>query len=107
MKKLLFLAIVLAVFAAYFIFNTEKSISIKGRGNAVPAGIDIAKSILNQALDQFEPIKSKINDIAQSKVTGEIKSKIGEIKDNILDKAVVLIKTPVENKVSELFCPQK
>lgn len=73
----------------------------------MPAGIDIAKSILDQVLDRSEPIKSKINDIAQSKLTGEIKSKIGEIKDKILDKTVVLIKTPVENKISELFCPQK
>ena len=28
-------------------------------------------------------------------------------KDNILDKAVNLIKNPIENKISELFCPAK
>ena len=43
----------------------------------------------------------------QSKLAEEIKSKIGEIKDKILDEAVNLIKTPIENKASELFCPQK
>ena len=107
MKTLVILAIILAIFVAYYVFNTEKSISVKGGGNAVPAGIDIAKSILNQALDQSGPIKSKINDILQSGLIEEIKSKTGEIKDKVLDKAVVLIKTPFENKARELFCPQK
>ena len=107
MKALVILAIILAIFAVYFVFDTEKSISVKGGGNAVPAGIDIAKSILNQVLDQSEPIKSKISNISQSELIGEIKSKIGEIKDKVLDKAVVLIKTPVENKARELLCPQK
>ena len=95
MKALVILAIILAIFAVYFVFDTEKSISVKGGGNAVPAGIDIAKSILNQVLDQSEPIKSKISNISQSELIGEIKSKIGEIKDKVL------------GEVSELFCPQK
>lgn len=107
MKTLVISAVILAVFAVYFIFNTEKSISVKGGGNAVPTGIDIAKSILNQVLNQSETIKPKINDILQSGLTGEIKSKIGEIKDKVLYEAFDLIKKPIESKVSELFCPQK
>ena len=107
MKTLVILAIILAVFAAYFVFNTEKSISLKNGGNAVPAGVDIAKFILNQALNQSETIKPKINNVLQSKLTGEIKSKVGEIRDKILNETVDLIKKPIENKVNELFCPQK
>ena len=107
MKTLIILAIILAIFSAYFVFNTEKSISVKGGGNAVPAGVDIAKFILNQALNQSETIKPKINEILQSKLTGEIKSKIGEIKDKILDEAIYLIKKPIESKINETFCPQK
>lgn len=102
MKTLLILAIILAIIAAYFIFNTEKSISIGGGGNAVPAGVDIAKFLFNKANGNYVG-----NGVLQSKVAEEIKFKIGEVKDKILDKAVNLIKTPVENKVSELFCPQK
>ncbi|MBI2446827.1 MAG: hypothetical protein HYV51_03380 [Parcubacteria group bacterium] len=117
MKTLIILAIILAILAAYFVFNTEKSLSLKDRGNAIPAGIDIGKSILNQVLNQAKKITpEKINSISgtngngavmQSKLAEEIKSKIGEIKDKILDEAVNLIKTPIENKANELFCPQK
>lgn len=107
MKTLVILAIILGILAMYFVFNTEKSISLKGGGNAIPAGVDIAKFILSQALNQSETIKPKINDILQSGLTGEIKSKIGEIKDTILDEAVGLIKRPIENKINEAFCPQK
>ncbi len=107
MKTLIILAVILAIFSAYFVFNTEKSLSLKSGGNAIPAGLNIAKLFLNQALNQSETVKPKINDILQSKLTGEIKSKIGEIKDKVLYEALDLIKTPVENKAKELFCPQK
>jgi len=116
MKTLIILAIILAIFATYFVFNTEKSLSLKGGGNAIPAGIDIGKSILNQILNQAKKINpeavNSINEsggsgVMQSKLAEEIKSKIGEIKDKILSEAVSLIKTPIENKASELFCPQK
>lgn len=110
MKTLVILAIILGVFAAYFVFNTEKSISIKGGGNAIPAGVDIAKFILNKTLDlsdltKSETIKPKINDMLRSELAGEIKSKAGEIKDKILDEAVGLVKNPIKNKISETFCP--
>lgn len=116
MKTLIILAIILAIFAAYFVFNTEKSLSLKDRGNAIPAGIDIGKSILNQVLNQAKKINPEAIDsingvssgaVTQPKLVEEIKSKIGEIKDKILDEAVNLIKTPIENKANELFCPQK
>src|SRR3989344_8473358 len=99
MKTLIILAIILAIFATYFVFNTEKSLSLKGGGNAIPAGIDIGKSILNQILNQAKKINpeavnsnnginstSGINGsgVMQSKLAEEIKSKIGEIKDKIL-----------------------
>ncbi|KKQ92962.1 MAG: hypothetical protein UT16_C0001G0028 [Candidatus Azambacteria bacterium GW2011_GWA2_39_10] len=116
MKTLVILAIILAILAAYFVFNTEKSLSLKDRGNAIPAGIDVGKAILNQVLNQTKKVNpeaiNSINEangssVMQSKLAEEIKSKIGEIKDKILDEAVNLIKTPIENKASELFCPQK
>ena len=100
MKTLIILAVILAVFTAYFVFNTEKSISVKSGGNAIPAGVDIAKFVLNQALNlsdltQSGIIKPKIIDLIQSGVTEEIKLKAGEIKDKVL------------GEVSELFCTQK
>lgn len=117
MKTLVILAIILAILAAYFVFNTEKSLSLKDRGNAIPAGIDIAKSILKQVLNQTEKINPKVVDsvngvkngssVMQPKLTEKIKSKIRDIKDKILGETVNLIKTPIENKVSDLLCPQK
>lgn len=96
MKTLIILAIVLAIFSAYFVFNTEKSLSIRNANGVVPAGIDIAKSILNQA-----------NGILQSGLIGEIKSKIGDIKDKFLGEAIDLIKIPIKNSVQGLLCPIK
>lgn len=107
MKTLLILAIILAIFSVYFVLNTEKSISLKSGGNAIPAGTDIAKFILDKVLNQSETIKPKISEVLQSGLIGEVKSKIGEIKNKILDGAIDLIKKPIENKASEIFCSQK
>lgn len=121
MKKFIIISIILGVFTAYFIFNTEKSISIKGGGNAIPAGIDLAKFILNKAKTIIEPdkiignITSNINKTydnnpikeSQSNITEEIKSRAGEIKNKILNEGINLIKQPIENKINEVFCPQK
>ncbi len=96
MKTLVILAIILAIFSAYFVLNTEKSLSIRNANGVMPAGIDIAKSILNQA-----------NGILHSGLAGGITSKIGEVKDKVLDEAINLIKTPIKNKVQELLCPVK
>lgn len=122
MKKFIIISIILGVFTVYFIFNTEKSISIKDRGNAIPVGIDLAKLILNKAKTIIEPdkiisnITSNINNKtsdnnlikeSQSNITEEIKSKAEEIKDKIFNEGINLIKQPIENKINEVFCPQK
>lgn len=117
MKTLIIFSVILAIFAAFFIFNVEKSVSVKGGGNAIPAGVDIAEFISNQvekikAGDIISNLtsndrKDKISDIIQSKIIGGIKSKIGEIKNKISKEGVDLIKKPIENKVNEMFCPKK
>lgn len=117
MKTLVIVGIILGVFTVYFVLNAEKSISIKGGGNAIPAGTDVAKFILNKVkiIDPQKIISSIIggnklkneeNNLLQSDITGEIKSKVGEAKNKILDEVIDLIKKPIENKVSEMFCPQ-
>lgn len=116
MKKFIIISIILGVFTVYFIFNTEKSISIKGGENAIPAGIDLVKLILDKAKTIIEPKKIISNIISydnnpvkesQSSITEEIKSKAEEIKNKILNEGINLIKQPLENKISEVFCPQK
>ena len=111
MKTLIIFSIILGVFAIYFVLNTEKSISVRGGENAIPAGIDIAKLILNK-VKTIEPSKIIGNiiggskDLSESNLTEEIKSKIGEIKNKIFNEGIDLIKQPIKNKASEVFCPQ-
>lgn len=117
MKTFIIISIILGVFTVYFIFNTEKSISIKGGENAIPVGIDLARFILDKAKTIIEPdkiisINNKTYDNNQTKelqsnITEEIKSKAGEIKNKILNEGINLIKQPIENKINEVFCPQR
>lgn len=118
MKTLIMLAIILGIFAVYFIFNTEKSVLLKGGGNAMPAGTDVAKFILNKAktinpgkiigefLSGNEININKSGEMLKSGITEEIKSKAGEIKDKILSEGIDLVKQPIKDKTAELFCPQ-
>lgn len=118
MKILAILSIILGVFTVYFVLNAEKSILIKGGENAIPAGIDVAKFILDKA-KTVEPGKI-INDIfgdsnenidaeniLNSDMAREIKSKIEGIKNRVLSEGIDLVKKPIQNKAGELFCPQQ
>lgn len=117
MKTLLIIGIILAILTVYFVLNTEKSFSVKGvKGNesAIPAGIDVAKFILNKVKDIIPKITSDIDDIKDKKLnyifksdmTDVIKSRIGDIKSKILEESSSLIKDPIKNKIDETFCPQ-
>lgn len=118
MKILIIFSIILGVFAVYFVFNAEKSVSLKDGGNAIPAGTDVAKFILNKA-KTINPGKiisdfmsgneiniDKSDEMLKSGITEEIKSKAGEIKDKLLSEGVDLVKQPIKDKTAELFCPQ-
>lgn len=116
MKTLIIIGIILGVFTTYFVFNAQKSISVKGGGNAIPAGTDIAKLILNKVktISPGEIIgniisddeNNKINGVFQSNITEKIRSKVGELKNTVLNEGIDLIKKTIENKAGELFCPQ-
>lgn len=118
MKPFIITAIILGIFTAYFVFNTEKSFSVKGGGNAIPAGTDLAKFILNK-VKTIDPGKiisdfmssNEINvntsdKMLESGITEKIKSKAGEIKNRILSDGIDLVKQPLKDKAVELFCPQ-
>lgn len=118
MKTLVIIGIILTVLATYFVFNTEKSISVKNVNGVVPAGIDIAKFILNKALDQAGRINPNItnrvsgtnilgNNALQQTAVERARSKMGEIGNEITSRAVDLIKKPIENTANRLFCSPK
>lgn len=107
MKTLVTLAIILAIFSVYFIFNTEKSISVKG--NALPTGTDIAALILKK-VKNIDP-KIKLDGISKSKIADiikldEIKLKVGDIKNKIIEESGNLIKEPIKNKINDVLCSQ-
>lgn len=109
MKTLITLAIILAIFATYFMYNIEKSVFVKNADSVTPAGIDIAKTFLNKIRKINSEVINKINNggIPQPGLSEKVKSKIEEIGSKISDKTINLIKKPVEDKMVELFCPQK
>lgn len=112
MKILIILGVILGVFTTYFVLNTNKSISLKGGDNVIPAGIDIAKLVLDkskaiEADKIFNSIIGNGKDITRSNIIEEVKSKAGEIKNKILSEAIDLVKKPVKDRVTELFCPQR
>lgn len=117
MKILLIIGIILAILAVYFVLKTEKSFSVKGDGGVISAGVDIPKLILNKvkklipnttgntASSIIDKVKNqKENNIFESEIVKEIKSKIGETKDKILEESVNSIKNPIKNKLSEVIC---
>lgn len=115
MKTLLIIGIILAILAVYFVLKTEKSISVEGGGGGViTAGVDIPKFILskfkniipnNTTENIIDNIKNKkLNNITESNLTDKIKSKIGDIKDKIVDGSINLIKDPIKNKLNEVIC---
>lgn len=111
MKILIILFIVLGIFAIYFVFSTDRLTSAKNTNIVTPAGIDVAKFLLNRSLNQIRKINPneiiKNNGVLQSKLTEDLKSKIGDIGNEIFIQAAKLIKKPIENKAREYICPLK
>lgn len=111
MKTLTILAIILGITFLFFVARAEKSFIINGN-EAIPAGItNIPKIVLNKASE----IKSKILDNGG---TGNLINLKPISTDNIvagakdfisgtINKITETIKTPIEDKVSDIFCPQK
>lgn len=119
MKISIITVIILGIFAAYFVFNVENSISVKGGGNAIPAGIDVARFILDYAktispgkiigdiIDSGKEINiNKSGKVLKSDIVEEVKSQIIGIKEKILSEGINLIKQPIKDKAIEAFCPQ-
>ncbi len=115
MKTLAILAVILGILFLYFVVKAEKSFVIKG-GEAVPGGINIPKLILDKARE----IKSQIannkniqvlgNDVIGDSGQGFVNNMIADAKDLVsktVDKISESIKSPIENKVNEILCPQK
>ena len=107
MKTLVILAVILGILFLYFIVKAEKSFVIKG-GEAVPGGIDIPKLIL----DKVKGIKPQVlsNDVIGGSGQGFINNITTGAKDLIsktIDTISESVKSPIENKINEFFCPTK
>jgi hypothetical protein len=107
MKTLVILAVILGILFLYFIVKAEKSFVIKG-GEAVPGGIDIPKLIL----DKVKGIKPQVlsNDVIGGSRQGFINNITTGAKDLIsktIDTISESVKSPIENKINEFFCPTK
>ena len=113
MKTLAILAVILGVLFLYFIVKAEKSFVIKGN-EVVPSGIDIPKLILDKAKEiQFQVTNNKNAQILGSDIISDsgptfidkIKTNADDLISKTVDKMSESIKSPIENKINEVFCP--
>jgi hypothetical protein len=114
MKTLVILAVILGILFLYFVVKAEKSLVIKGN-EVAPRGIDIPKVIL----DKVKELKSQVANKSPQILGSNLKSDSGPaFIDNIIsdaknlvsktvDKISDSIKSPIENKINEVLCPQK
>ena len=115
MKTLAILVVILGILFLYFVVKAEKSFVIKG-GESVPGGIDIPKLILDKAREIKSQIVNNKNtqilssDIINNPERGFISNITNDAKDLVsktIDKVSESIKSPIENKINEFFCPTK
>lgn len=122
MKTLISLGVVLAVLSIYFIVNVEKSIFLKGN-EVVPLGTDIPKIIFDNAkkiiadknaTSTLETATASGIGSLQELITNKLPEQTENIKNDIIDlasnasqKIEDLLKQSIENKISEIICPQK
>ena len=102
----------------FFVARAERSLVVKG-GEMMPAGITDVPGML---WDKVDEIKVGIlgnnetsnsggenGDLSDSEPVSTDSIIVGakNLISNTIDKISETIKTPIENKVSEIFCPQK
>ena len=111
MKTLIIVAIILGVAFIFFVARAEKSFIINGN-EVIPASLtNIPKMLLNKAGE----IKSRILDNGgtgnlinlEPNSTGNIISEAKDFISGAINKITATIKAPIEDKISEILCPQK
>lgn len=105
MKTLVIIGVVLAVLTLYFVVNAERSILVKKGSEVFPAGTDIAKFILKKTKDLIS--QNDITNTSFPAIVETIKAGATKFIPEVFDKITGLVKKPIENKISDLFCPGK
>ena len=114
MKTLTIVAVILGIAFLFFIARAEKSFVINGN-EVTPAGITNVPKML---LDKINETGFKISDNIGNGGIGDLISLepistnniVAGVKDFIsgaIDKITETIKTPIEDKVNNILCPQK
>jgi len=114
MKTLIIIAVILGIMFLFFIAKAERSLVITGN-EAIPAGIT---GIPKALLDKVNEIRSKISDNVGNGEIGKLinlepNSTSGIIAgaknliSGTIDKITETIKTPIEDKINDILCPQK
>lgn len=110
MKTLIIFFVLLGVVFFYFAAGIEKSATLMN-DEVTPMGSGKPSETISNAINSLRTA----NDSGSETIGGfNMPMKIGnlidsakDLKDKAIDKAESLIKNPIENKISELFCPQK
>ena len=117
MKTLTIIAIILGVAFLFFVAKAERSLIITGN-EVIPAGLtDVPKVFL----DKVSELKSKLlgstgildnggeigNMVTGPIFTNNIIAGAKDLISKTIGKIIETIKTPIEDKVNEILCPQK
>lgn len=118
MKTLIIFVVLLGIVFFYFVANTEKSVILKS-DEVTPTGVNIKKIIdggnlsetMTSAISGFKTANDNGSETGagtnNSTFIGQAIDKTRDLTGKVIDKAENLIKNPIENKINELFCPQK
>lgn len=100
----------------YFIAGAEKSIMPKG-DEVTPTGIDMEKfaekgklsETISGAISGLRTVNDSGSETGAgaAPIVNQVINKTKELAGKAIDKAENLIKNPIENKINEIFCPQK
>jgi len=113
MKTLTILAVILGIAFLFFVAKAEKSFVIDGNG-AIPAGITgISKTLLDKVNDEMKSILwnnggiGNLINLEPNSTSGDIITGAKNFISDAVDKVTEIIKTPIEDKVNSILCPQK
>ena len=114
MKTLTIIAVILGIAFLFFVARAEKFFVINGN-EVIPAGITNVPKML---LDKVNEMRFKISDSAGNGGIGNLVNLEPISTNNIvlgakdfisgtINKITEIIKTPIEDKINDILCPQK
>src|SRR3989344_3780112 len=108
MKTLIIFFVLLGIVFFYFVANTEKSVTLMN-DEVTPVGGRKLSETISGAISGLRTVNDSGSETGAgaAPIVNQVINKTKELAGKAIDKAENLIKNPIENKINEIFCPQK